>query len=239
MGIGPGSVEHMTLKAKNEIERADVIVGYASYVNLIRSLISPEAEVIAGKMGGEIERARIAVRKASENKHVVVVSSGDAGIYGMAGPLLEVARKEGAEVPIEVVPGVTAATAGAAKLGAPIMGDFAVISLSDILTPWNEIEKRLKAAAEADFVIILYNPRSKSRQEPLIKAYRIFLEYRSTETPVGIVQNVGRKDEKTLVTTLGEMLNHDIDMATTIIIGNSKTQVINGKMVTSRGYDLL
>lgn len=239
MGIGPGSVEHITVRAKEEIERADVIVGYATYVDLIRPLIKPTAEVITGRMGEEIERARIAVKKALDNKRVAVISSGDAGVYGMAGPVLEVAEAEGVNIPIEVIPGVTAATAGAARLGAPIMGDFAVISLSDILTPWSEIEKRLRAAAESDFVIVIYNPQSRTRREPIVKAYQILMEYRGADTPVGIVQNVGRQGEKAVITTLKEMINHEIDMATTIIIGNSKTRRVGGKMVTSRGYDAI
>lgn len=236
VGIGPGSIEHMTIKAKSEIENADVIVGYATYVNLVRSIIKPTAEIISGKMGEEVERAKVAVKKALENKKVAVISGGDAGIYGMAGPVLEVAEKEGANIPIEIVPGVTAATAVAAKLGAPIMGDFAAISLSDILTPWSQIEKRLKAAAEADFVIVLYNPKSRSRKEPLVKAHEILLKFRSPDTPVGIVRNVGRKGEHVVITTVKEMLNHDVDMATTIIVGNSTTRILNQKMVTSRGY---
>jgi len=226
----------MTIKAKSEIENADVIVGYATYVNLVRSIIKPTAEIISGKMGEEVERAKVAVKKALENKKVAVISGGDAGIYGMAGPVLEVAEKEGANIPIEIVPGVTAATAVAAKLGAPIMGDFAAISLSDILTPWSQIEKRLKAAAEADFVIVLYNPKSRSRKEPLVKAHEILLKFRSPDTPVGIVRNVGRKGEHVVITTVKEMLNHDVDMATTIIVGNSTTRILNQKMVTSRGY---
>ncbi|MEM1589850.1 MAG: precorrin-3B C(17)-methyltransferase [Candidatus Bathyarchaeia archaeon] len=221
-----------------EIENADVVVGYKTYVDLVKPLIKATAEVVAGGMGGEVERARIAVKKALENKRVVVISSGDAGVYGMAGPVLEAAQSEGAEIPVEIVPGVTAATAVAAKLGAPIMGDFAVISLSDILTPWSEIERRLKAAAEADFVIVLYNPQSETRKEPLAKAYAILTEYRSLNTPVGLVQNVGRKGEKVVITTLGEMMGQNIDMNTTIIVGSSKTKVVNGRMVTSRGYNL-
>jgi len=226
----------MTIKARSEIENADVIVGYATYVNLVRSLIKPTAEIISGKMGEEVERAKVAVKKALENKKVAVISGGDSGIYGMAGPVLEVAEKEGVNIPIEIVPGVTAATAVAAKLGAPIMEDFAAISLSDLLTPWSQIEKRLKAAAEADFVIVLYNPKSRSRKEPLVKAHEILLKYRSPDTPVGIVRNVGRKGEQTVITTVREMLNHEIDMATTIIVGNSATRLLNQKMVTSRGY---
>lgn len=228
----------MTPKAKQEIERADVIVGYATYVKLIQSIIKPDAEIISGSMGREVERARIAVMEALENKHVVVISSGDPGVYGMAGVVLEVAALENAEVPIEIVPGVTAATAAASKLGAPIVGDFAVISLSDLLTPWSQIEKRLEAAAEADFVIILYNPQSQGRKEPLAKAHKILLRHRSPETPVGIVRLAGRDGEETAITTLKEMIDAEIDMVTTVIVGNSTTRIANKRLVTPRGYDL-
>ncbi|MBS7659788.1 MAG: precorrin-3B C(17)-methyltransferase [Candidatus Bathyarchaeia archaeon] len=229
----------MTLKAKEELEQADVIVGYATYVDLIRSLLRPNVEVIAGGMGEEVERAKVAIERAMKGKHVAVVSSGDAGVYGMAGPVLELASLMRVDVPIEVVPGVTAAVAAAAKLGAPIMGDFAVISLSDILTPWSDIEKRLKAAVEADFVIVLYNPQSGSRRTPLVMAHKILLEGRAASTPVGIVRKVSRTGEHVTITTLGEMLNHEIDMTTTIIIGNSKTRIVNGKIITSRGYNIV
>ena len=204
----------------------------------MRPLIKPTAEVISGGMGREVERARLAIKKALEGKFVAVVSGGDSGIYGMAGLIIEVAEKMHANVPIEIIPGVTAAIAAAAKIGAPIMGDFAAISLSDLLTPWNEIERRLRAAAEADFVIILYNPQSKRRIEPLIKAHQILLEYRKPDTPVGVVRNVERENEQRVITTLKDMLNHEIDMATTIIVGNSKTRIVNGQIVTSRGYNL-
>jgi len=228
----------MTPKAKQEIECADVVVGYAMYVKLVRSIIKPDAEVISGRMGREVERARLAVMLALENKHVVVISSGDAGVYGMAGVVLEVAAHENADVSIEIVPGVTAATAAAAKLGAPLVGDFAVISLSDLLTPWSVIEKRLEAAAEADFVIVLYNPQSSGRKEPLAKAHEILRRHRSPETPVGIVRLAGRDGEETAITTLKEMVDADIDMVTTVIVGNSSTRVVNNRMVTSRGYKL-
>jgi len=228
----------MTPKAKQEIERADVIIGYATYVKLIQSIIKRDAEVISGSMGREVERARTAVMQAVENKRVVVVSSGDPGVYGMAGVVLEVAALENADIPIEIVPGVTAATAAASKLGAPLVGDFAVISLSDLLTPWHQIEKRLEAATEADFVIILYNPQSPGRKEPLAKAHQILLRHRSPATPVGIVRLAGRDGEETVVTTLKEMMNAKIDMVTTIIVGNSTTRTVNQRMVTPRGYDL-
>lgn len=228
----------MTPKAKQEIERADVVVGYATYVNLIQSIIKPNATVVSGRMGREVERARTAVLNAVENKRVVVVSSGDAGVYGMAGVVLKVAALEKAEVSIEIIPGVTAATVAAAKLGAPLVGDFAVISLSDLLTPWSAIEKRLEAAAEADFVIVLYNPQSPGRTEPLAKAHRILLKYRKPETPVGVVRLAGRDGEEAVVTTLKAMVDAEIDMVTTVVVGNSTTRVVNGRMVTPRGYDL-
>jgi precorrin-3B C17-methyltransferase len=228
----------LTIKAKQEIEDAEVIIGYRTYLKLIQQIIKGDVEVISGKMGQEVARARTAVMKALENKRVVVVSSGDPGIYGMAGIVLEVAEREKASVPVEVIPGVTAATAAAATLGAPLIGDFAVISLSDLLTPWKLIERRLKAAAEADLVIVLYNPQSKGRKEPLAKAHKILLEYRDPMTPVGIVKRAKRAGEETIITSLREMLNYEIDMATIVIIGNSTTYNVDGKMVTPRGYDL-
>jgi precorrin-3B C17-methyltransferase len=228
----------MTPKAKQEIERADVIVGYATYVKLIQSIIKPDAEIISGSMGREAERARIAVMEALENKHVVVISSGDPGVYGMAGVVLEVAALENTDIPIEIVTGVKAATAAASKLGAPIVGDFAVISLSDLLTPWSKIKKRLEAAAEADFVIILYNPQSQGRKEPLAKVHKILLRHRSPKTPVGIVRLAGRDGEETAITTLKEMIDAEIDMVTTVIVGNSTTRIANKRLVTPRGYDL-
>lgn len=188
-------------------------------------------------MGKEVERARTAVMKALDNKRVAVISSGDPGIYGMAGLILEVAENEKADIPIEVVPGVTAANAAAATLGAPLIGDYAVISLSDILTPWKLIERRLRAAAEADFVIVLYNPQSRGRREPLAKAHKILLEYRDPKTLVGIVKRAKRIGEETTITSLREMLNYEIDMVTIIIIGNSTTYMVNERLVTPRGYN--
>jgi len=226
----------MTLKARQEIENADVIVGYKTYVKLIQQIIKPETEVFSGNMGQEVDRARKAIQKAQENKQVAVISSGDAGVYGMAGVVLETANHENAKIPIEVVPGVTAATAAAATLGAPLVGDFAIISLSDILTPWILIEKRLRAAAKADFGIVLYNPQSMGRKKPLAKAHKILLECINPKTHVGIVKNAKRAGEKTTITTLKEMLNFEIDMATVLVIGNSKTYLIDNKLVTPRGY---
>ncbi len=228
----------MTLEAKNAIETADVVVGYKTYVELVESIIKPGTEVFSGTMGKEVERAKAAVAKALEGKKVVVISSGDPGVYGMAGLVLEVADLENLKIPVAVVPGVTAATAAAARLGAPLVTDFAVISLSDLLTPWSLIEKRLHAAAEADFVIVLYNPQSVGRTEPLAQGYQILLHYRKPDTPVGIVRQVGRKGEETTITTLKDLLRCEVDMATTIIVGNSATRIVGNRMVTPRGYDL-
>lgn len=238
MGIGPGSAEHMTPKAREAIEAADVVVGYKTYVELVRSLVKSGGQVISGTMGREVDRARTAVAKALENKRVAVVSSGDPGVYGMAGIVLEVAALEGKGIPVEIVPGVTAATAAASRLGAPLVTDFAVISLSDLLTPWEQIEERLEAAAKADFAIVLYNPQSMGRKEPLAKAHEILLRHRAPSTPVGVVRQAGREGEGTVITTLERLLDCDVDMVTTIIVGNSTTRVVNGRMVTPRGYDL-
>jgi precorrin-3B C17-methyltransferase len=228
----------MTLEAKRAVGTADVIVGYKTYVKLIESIVKPGTEVFSGIMGKEVERAKAAIAKALEGNCVAVISSGDSGVYGMAGLVLEVADLENAKIPIEIIPGVTAATAAAARLGAPLVSDFAVISLSDLLTPWSLIEKRLHAAAEANFVIVLYNPQSEGRKEPLMKAYEILLKYRKPETPVGVVRHVSRKGEETIVTTLKELLGCEVDMATTIIVGNSTTRLVGKRIVTPRGYDL-
>jgi precorrin-3B C17-methyltransferase len=189
-------------------------------------------------MGKEVERAKLAVAKAKEGKNVVMVSSGDPGVYGMAGIVLEVAAQEETSFPVEIIPGVTAATAASAILGAPLVSDFAVISLSDLLTPWETIERRLEAAASADFSIVLYNPQSQGRIEPLAKAYEIMLKHVKPDTPVGIVRQAGREGEKATITALRDMLDCDIDMVTTVVVGNSATKVVNGKMVTARGYNL-
>ncbi len=228
----------MTPKARQEIEAADVIIGYKTYIELVRGIVKPTAEVVSGTMGHEVDRAKTAVSKALENKRVVVVSSGDPGVYGMAGVVLEAAASENADVPIEIVSGVTAATAAASKLGAPLVTDFAVISLSDLLTPWKLIEKRLEAAAQADFVIVLYNPQSLGRKKPLVKAHEILLKYRRPETPVGIVRQAGRAGEEMVITGLQELLDEEVDMVSTVIVGNSTTRIVNGRMVTPRGYNL-
>ncbi len=221
-----------------KIEQADVVIGYSTYISLIQTIIKKDAEVASGTMGKEVERAKIAVARANQGKCVVMVSSGDPGVYGMAGIVLEVAAQEKFPICVEIIPGVTAATSASAILGAPLVSDFVVISLSDLLTPWEKIERRLEAAASADFSIILYNPQSQGRVEPLSRAYEIMLKHINPKTPVGIVRKAGREGEQYVVTTLDDMLNCEIDMVTTIIVGNSATKVIKGKMVTARGYDL-
>jgi precorrin-3B C17-methyltransferase len=228
----------MTPKARAEIEGADVVVGYGTYIKLIQNLVKKGAEVISGTMGKEVERAQIAVDKAKEGKTVIMVSSGDPGVYGMAGVVLEVAAKDKNPVPVEIVPGVTAATAASAILGAPLISDFAVISLSDLLTPLEKIERRLEAVSSADMSIVLYNPQSQGRIEPLAKAYEIMMKHIRPDTPVGIVRQAGREGQNYTLTTLKDMLNAEIDMVTTIVVGNSATRVVKGKMVTARGYDL-
>ena len=220
------------------IEQADTVIGYGTYIKLIQSLVKKGAEVDSGTMGKEVERAKIAVAKANQGKCVVMVSSGDPGVYGMAGIVLEVVAQEKSVATVEIIPGVTAATAASAILGAPLVSDFAVVSLSDLLTPWEKIERRLEAAAASDFSIVLYNPQSQSRVEPLARAYEILLKHVDPKTPVGIVKQAGREGEQYVITTLKDMLNYEIDMVTTIVIGNSATKVIKGKMVTARGYDL-
>lgn len=235
VGIGPGSKDMMTIEAIKAIENADVIVGYKTYINLIDEFIE-DKEVVSNGMRQEIDRCKKAVEIAKEGKNVAVVSSGDAGIYGMAGLILELTTKEEKEVPVKVVPGVTASIGAAAILGAPIMHDFCHISLSDLLTPWEVIEKRLKLAAEADFVVCLYNPRSKGRSEHLAKAFEIMREFKDGSIPVGIVKDVGREKEEKFICTFDTMDFERVDMTTMVVIGNKSTFIKDGKMITPRGY---
>ena len=237
IGIGPGSAEDMTPRAKAAIEAADVVIGYSAYTELVRKYF-PEKHFISSGMAREVERCGIALEKAHEGKTVALISSGDSGIYGMAGVMLEIAAKTGSGAPIEVIPGITAASAAAAVLGAPIMHDFAVISLSDLLTPLELIYRRVESAAQGDFVICLYNPKSKNRSFHIEKTRDIVLKYRKGNTPVGIVRNAYRENEEFDVTTLSDMPAFEIDMFTTVIIGNSQTYVENGRIITPRGYKL-
>lgn len=234
VGLGPGSPGLLAPAAKEALSRADTVVGYITYIRLIEPLIAGKT-VLASGMKKEVERARVAVAEALAGRDVVMVSSGDPGVYGMAGPVLELAPEN---LDVRIIPGVTAATAAAAALGAPLIHDFAVISLSDLLTPWDVIAKRLAAAAAADFVIVLYNPRSAGREEHFQLAREILLRHRSGDAPAGYVQNCGRDGEIRHVGTLQSLNPEDIDMNTTVIVGNSRTKVRHGRMVTPRGYTI-
>lgn len=233
VGIGPGGREHMTYKAVQVIKESDVIVGYTPYIEYLGELVEGK-ELFSTGMKGEIERCKQAIEMVRKGKTTAIVSTGDAGLYGMAGPILELA--EGIEV--EVIPGVTAALSAASELGSPIMHDYASISLSDLMTPWEVILKRVEKAAEADFVITMYNPRSKGRPEHLEEAIDLVLKYRKPTTPVGIVKDSGRPGTKITITTLGEMDYEMVDMLTVLIIGNSNTYIENDKMITPRGYKI-
>ena len=235
VGLGPGAGRDLTGRAYDAIEAADLVVGYTAYIALIRDQF-PDKEMTSTGMKKEVDRCRMAVEAAANGKNVAVVCSGDSGVYGMAGLIYEVAR-EYPPIDIEVVPGITAACGGAAVLGAPLTHDFAVISLSDLLTPWEKIEKRLEAAAAADFVICLYNPRSHSRADYLQRACDILLRQKSPDTVCGFVQNIGREGERAVTLTLKELRDStEVDMFTTVFIGNEETTLIGGKMVTPRGY---
>jgi len=227
----------MSESACQAIARADCIVGYSTYIKLLGSIISRK-EIISSGMTRELERAQKAIEKARSGEAVCVISSGDPGIYGMAGIILELLQgTDASSIDIEIIPGIISATACAALLGAPLMNDFAAISLSDLLTNWSQIRKRLEAAAGSGFVIVLYNPKSKSRTKPLVKAWDIIKKYRAPETPVGIVKNAYRTGEAVRLACLKDASGvKDIDMATTIIIGNSNTYIKNGFMITPRGY---
>jgi len=225
----------MSQRALDTLKNSDTIVGYKLYIDLIADIVK-DKQVIASAMRKEIERVELAIHEAQTGKTVCIISSGDPGVYGMAGLALEIAYKENIDLPIEIIPGIPAANAAAAVLGAPLMHDYAVISLSDLLTPWEIIEKRVKSAAEADFVIVLYNPMSSQRDWQIKKTLEIILQHKLPNTAVGIVKDVSRGDESVILTTLDKMTTHPIDMTTIIIIGNSTTFVYRNYMVTRRGY---
>ena len=234
IGLGPGAEKEMTYQASTALEKSEVIIGYTVYTGLIRERF-PDKKYLSTPMRQEVIRCEMAMDEAMKGSTVAMVCSGDAGIYGMAGLLYEMGQGY-PEVELEVVPGITAANGGAAVLGAPLMHDFAVISLSDLLTPWEKIEKRIRGAAMADFVICLYNPSSKKRHDYLLKACDLMMQYKSLETVCGTVCNIGREGEEYHVMTLKELRDTKVDMFTTVFIGNSQTKEINGKMVTPRGY---
>lgn len=234
VGIGPGEYEQMTVKAVRTLENSDLIVGYTVYIDLIREYF-PEKEMRSTPMMQEVERCRMAFEEADGGKVVSMVCSGDSGVYGMSGLILELSG-EYPEVEVEMVPGVTAACAGAAVLGAPICHDFAVISLSDLLTPMEQIEKRIACAAESDLAICIYNPSSKKRKDHLQRACDIILQYQRPETICGLVKNIGRAGETFSILTLQELRDTQTDMFTTVYIGNSSTREEGGRMITPRGY---
>ena len=234
VGIGPGAYEKMTIEAANVLKNSDVIAGYTVYVDLVKDHFG-DKEFLTTPMRQEVERCRMALEEAAKGAVTAMVCSGDAGVYGMAGLILELAP-EYPEVKVSIIPGVTAACAGAAVLGAPLIHDFAVISLSDLLTPMEVIEKRVKAAAEADFAICIYNPSSKKRGDYLKKACEILLESRSPETVCGIVKSIGRQGEEMEIMSLETLKDTQTDMFTTVFIGNSSTRKIGDYMVTPRGY---
>ncbi|MFZ5868500.1 MAG: precorrin-3B C(17)-methyltransferase [Thermodesulfobacteriota bacterium] len=224
-----------TRRAEAAIASAQVVVGYSRYLKLIEDLTQGK-ELLSTGMTKEVDRCMLALRRAENGDTVALVSSGDPGIYGMAGLALELAHKERIAVPIEVIPGVTSATALAARLGAPLMLDFAAISLSDLLVPWEVIKRRLEAVAAADLVVALYNPKSRKRQKQLDEATEIFLRYRTGATPVGIGTSVGTDEEEIIVSDLDHFREFDITMRSVVIIANSITKLLDGWLVTPRGY---
>ena len=235
VGIGPGSYEDMTIRADRALQSCDAIVGYGVYVDLVKERY-PDKAFYETPMTQEAKRCALALDLARAGKTAAMVCSGDSGIYGMAGVLLEIAAEMQADVEVIAVAGVTAASAAAAVLGAPLMHDFAVISLSDCMTPLEQIYRRVALAAEADFVICLYNPKSRSRTAYLAEAAKLIQQHRKPETPVGIVRNAGREGKRAWITTLEKLPEEPVDMFCVVLVGNSQTYVQNGKMITPRGY---
>jgi precorrin-3B C17-methyltransferase len=233
VGLGPGGGADLTLRAKAAIDDCSLIVGYGVYIDLIKESY-PTKRFLSTPMRREEERCRMAI-EAAQTENVAMVCSGDPGVYGMASLCMELAQ-EYPPIELEVVPGVTAATGGAAVLGAPLTHDFAVISLSDLMTPMEKIEARLDAAARGDFVLCIYNPSSRKRSDYLRRACDILLQSKSPETPCGYVRNIGRDGEEGYILTLKELRETQVDMFTTVFVGNSQTTVIDGRLVTPRGY---
>lgn len=237
IGIGPGSQAAMTLEALDAIRDADIIVGYKTYTHLIKHLTG-DKQVIKTGMCKEVERCQAALDLAVTGQKVALISSGDAGIYGMAGLILELVTAQGLDVALKLIPGVTSSTAAASLLGAPLMHDFCHISLSDLMTPWPVIEKRILCAAQADFVICFYNPRSHGRPDHLANAFALMRQYKPADTPVGVVRAAGRKKQEKWLTTLGEMDFSPVDMTCLVIVGNQATYCRDGLMITPRGYQI-
>ncbi len=238
IGIGPGNLNDISRKAYKILKEVDVIIGYKSYIECINQLVTKKQKIYYSGMGQEIERVKKAVEIAESGKKVALISSGDPGVYGMAGPTFELLNQKNSEIEVEVIAGITAANAAAAVLGAPLMHDYTIISLSDILTPWELIKKRLKASAKADFITVLYNPRSSKRKKQLRKAKEIFMKYCNSNTPVGIVRKVGREGEEVIIEKLADLPFKKVDMLTTVVIGNSKSYISDEKIITPRGYKI-
>ena len=239
VGIGPGGLDEMTPKARSAIEAAEVVAGYNTYVRLVEKILGGK-KIIGRAMMQEVERSHLAIEEALKGRTVAVISSGDSGVYGMAGLVLEMILNlpEENRPQFEIVAGVSAVNAAAAILGAPLMHDFAIISLSDLMTPWELIEQRVRSAAQSDFVIAFYNPKSKRRVNQLVEVQKILLEFRKKNTPVGIVTNAGREGQSKIISTLENFLQEEINMFSLVIVGNSQTFVKAGFMLTPRGYKI-
>ncbi len=236
VGMGPGKEDFMTLQAKQVLAESDCIVGYTVYLEILPESLKSK-ELISTPMRQEVKRCEMAFEEAMKGKKVSMICSGDAGVYGMASLMYELSDRY-PDVEIEVVPGITAALSGAAVLGAPVNHDFCIISLSDLLTPWEKIEKRLRAAAEGDFAIAIYNPSSHKRKDYLQKACDILLEQIEEDRPCGLVRNIGRDITDSKVVTLKELRDTEVDMFTTVFVGNSESRIINGRLITGRGYKI-
>lgn len=232
VGLGPGNKENMTFRAYDVLKNSDIIIGYKTYVDLIEDMF-PDKKIIKSYMKKEVARCEETLKLALEGNIISLISSGDAGVYGMAGLMLEIAN---GQVEVEIVPGITSANASASLGGAPIVHDSVNISLSNLLTDWELIKKRIDLASQGDFVITLYNPKSSGRPELINEARDIMLKYKRKDTLVLIARNVGREGENYDITTLDKMLDYEINMFSTVIIGNSNTKVVNNKMITPRGY---
>ena len=236
IGMGPGKEEMMTGEAIQALDNSDVIIGYTIYVKLLGERFEGK-EMLTTPMRQETERCRLCFEEAAKGKQVALICSGDAGIYGLASLMYEIG-KDYLETELIVIPGITAANSGAAVLGAPLNHDFCVISLSDLLTPWEKIEKRLIAAAEGDFAIAIYNPSSHKRKDYLMRACDILLRVIEEERPCGFVENIGREGTRAVTCTLRELRERQVNMFTTVFIGNSGSELVNGKLITKRGYQL-
>lgn len=237
VGIGPGREDMMTGEALQALEQADIIIGYTVYIKLLEEHFAGKKEMLSTPMRGETQRCELCFAEAEKGKQVALVCSGDAGIYGLASLMFEMGKQH-SDTELVVIPGITAASSGAAVLGAPLNHDFCVISLSDLLTPWEKIEKRLTAAAEGDFAIALYNPSSHKRKDYLKRACDILLRSMEEERACGYVENIGREGTKAVTCTLRELRDTQVNMFTTVFIGNSGSEIVNGKLITKRGYQI-